>query len=314
MAVIIVCALLVGVERTFEEDTVVRNFEAFHGCIYVVRRGDTLFRIGARYGVSFMALAAINGIPYPDLIFPGMVLSVPCHPYTPPPPPPPLKPTTCEQGQTYTVKRGDNLFRIALNYGTTVNALRDANDLWNKVLHPGRVLTIPCAKASSKTAPIAPAVAPTAIAPSKVAPQNVPPTPVAPPTTAPQTNMTPIPNAQPTTAPPVNMTPIPIEQPTTAPQTIPEGATNIKMQDGKFDPAQVRVPVGTTVVWKNAEAAGGTTYSVTSGAAGSPNNYFDSGAVMPGENFQFNFTTIGVYDYYSKSSPTMTGQVIVIAQ
>lgn len=311
MAVIIVCAMLVGVERTFEEDTVVRNFEAFHGCIYVVQRGDTLFRIGARYGVSFLALAEINGIPYPDLIFPGMVLSVPCHPYTPPPPPPPLKPATCEQGQTYTVKRGDNLFRIALNYGTTVNALRDANDLWNKVLHPGRVLAIPCANALSKTAPIAPAVAPTnapsptTIAPSKVAPQNVPPTPVVSPTVvAPTTE----------TAPPVNMTPIPIEQPTTAPQTVPEGATIIKMQDGKFDPVQVRVPVGTTVVWENAEAAGGATYSVTSGAAGSPNNYFDSGAVMPGENFQFTFSTLGVYDYYSKSSPTMIGQVVVISQ
>ena len=55
-------------------------------------------------------------------------------------------------GGTYTVKAGDNLFRIALNHGTTVNALASANHITNPALiFVGQVLTIP--GSGSQTAP-----------------------------------------------------------------------------------------------------------------------------------------------------------------
>lgn len=46
-----------------------------NGTDYVVKSGDTLSEIGARYGVDWRDLARINGIENPDLIFPDQQLS-----------------------------------------------------------------------------------------------------------------------------------------------------------------------------------------------------------------------------------------------
>ena len=45
--------------------------------IYIVRAGDTLFRIAMRYGTNYMELARVNGIPNPRLIYPGQQLCIP---------------------------------------------------------------------------------------------------------------------------------------------------------------------------------------------------------------------------------------------
>jgi LysM repeat protein len=46
--------------------------------------------------------------------------------------------------RTYTVRRGDNLFRIALRFGTTVAALSQANNISNpNLIYVGQVLRIP---------------------------------------------------------------------------------------------------------------------------------------------------------------------------
>ncbi|MFZ4763650.1 MAG: LysM peptidoglycan-binding domain-containing protein [Roseimicrobium sp.] len=46
-------------------------------------------------------------------------------------------------GGSYTVRHGDNLYRIALNHGTTVSQLKSANGLYSDLIHPGQVLTLP---------------------------------------------------------------------------------------------------------------------------------------------------------------------------
>ncbi len=120
-------------------------------CWYRVRHGDNLFRIALRYGVSYWYLAHLNGLWNPNLIYAGMVLRVPCGGKPPMPPPP--APPPCDSSVQYVVQPGDNLFRIALNYGTTVNAIRDANNLWGKVLRPGMTLMIPCPLSTNSTAP-----------------------------------------------------------------------------------------------------------------------------------------------------------------
>ncbi|WP_229686544.1 LysM peptidoglycan-binding domain-containing protein [Longimycelium tulufanense] len=44
---------------------------------YTVAPGDTLSGIAARYGTTYQALAAANGIANPDLIYPGQILTIP---------------------------------------------------------------------------------------------------------------------------------------------------------------------------------------------------------------------------------------------
>jgi LysM repeat protein len=47
------------------------------GTTYVVQRGDNLFRIALRYGVSYVYLAQYNGIADPSRIYVGQVLKIP---------------------------------------------------------------------------------------------------------------------------------------------------------------------------------------------------------------------------------------------
>src|SRR2546426_494133 len=85
---------------------------AFPASTYVVRPGDTLFRIALRFGTTTTSLAVVNGIANPNFIFVGMVLRVPCAGSPPPPPPTNI----CS---FYIVQRGDWLGRIAARFGVT---------------------------------------------------------------------------------------------------------------------------------------------------------------------------------------------------
>lgn len=49
-------------------------------CTYVVQRGDWLATIAARFGTTWQALAALNHLVNPSVIYPGMRLAVPCAP------------------------------------------------------------------------------------------------------------------------------------------------------------------------------------------------------------------------------------------
>ncbi|MGE5251813.1 MAG: LysM peptidoglycan-binding domain-containing protein [Bacteroidota bacterium] len=70
------------------------------GSTYVVQRGDTLYRIAVRYGVSLSAMLAVNPqIWNANFIYTGQVINLPTYAYYPPPsypstdyPPPPNYP------------------------------------------------------------------------------------------------------------------------------------------------------------------------------------------------------------------------------
>ena len=99
---------------------------------YTVQRGDTLYSIARRYGTTVQAIAQANGILNPAYIYVGQVL---CIPVAAPPPP---------SGGYYIVQRGDNLFRIALRFGTTYQAIAAANNLWNpNYIYPCLLYTSP---------------------------------------------------------------------------------------------------------------------------------------------------------------------------
>lgn len=56
---------------------VVANTSCGYANTHTVRQGENLFRIGLRYGVGFITLAACNGISDPTRIYVGQVLRVP---------------------------------------------------------------------------------------------------------------------------------------------------------------------------------------------------------------------------------------------
>jgi LysM repeat protein len=256
------------------EQSKVTSADNWGNCWYWVRRGDTLFRIGLRYGVSPYYLAHLNGLWNPNYIYAGMKLLVPCGGGKPPPPP---KPQPCVPGVVYVVKPGDNLFRIALNHGSTVNAIRDANQLWGKVLRPGQKLDIPCPKNGAAPPPEATVM------------------PI-PPTSAPGDQQPPPPTTAPTDAAAPTQ-PLP-----------PEPSASVVLGASSIDPNLVTIQAGQSVVWINNSE---NIYTLVSGLPGQPNDQFTSGELPPGATFIHTFDAAGSYSYHVSENPTLIGQVAV---
>ena len=94
---------------------------------YIVKSGDSLYSIAKKYGITVDALKSANG-KTSNLLSIGEILVIP---------------TTTATTRTYTVKAGDSLWKIATNYGVSVNALKQANGLSSDLLSIGQVLVIP---------------------------------------------------------------------------------------------------------------------------------------------------------------------------
>jgi membrane-bound lytic murein transglycosylase D len=118
----------------------------------LVKQGETLYGISQELGVPVGELARINGLnANRPLIFPGDVLVYTPNPNQPPQsqnqPTAPRATSAAPQGSgqvvMYTVKSGDNLWRIALNFGVTVDSIRESNNLTSaSKIVPGDILRI----------------------------------------------------------------------------------------------------------------------------------------------------------------------------
>jgi plastocyanin len=94
----------------------------------------------------------------------------------------------------------------------------------------------------------------------------------------------------------------------------PPRAVLITLDQYEFSPAEIHVPRGTTVTWRNVDELG-EPHTVTS----RPNVWqlkFDSRELIPGEQFQATFTERGRYAYYCRihgapDSDIMSGTVVV---
>lgn len=100
------------------------------GDVYTVKSGDTLSGIAVKYGMTTQELQDLNGITNPDLIYVGQVLR--------------LSGNSQPNAQdTYTVRSGDTLSGIALQYGVTVQELQNLNGIADpNRIYVGQVLKI----------------------------------------------------------------------------------------------------------------------------------------------------------------------------
>lgn len=115
--------------------------------VYVVRAGDTLKDIAARYGTTWQILAAVNGLVNPNRIFAGQRLIIA---YSVPTVPPPSQPPPGNSG-VHIVQAGETLQTIAARYGTTWQAIAAANALSNpNQIFVGQRLVIPSAPAQPR--------------------------------------------------------------------------------------------------------------------------------------------------------------------
>lgn len=121
--------------ETGETETAVAEPPATH----TVVAGENLYRIGLKYGISWVTLAQINKLADPNNIKVGQVLQLSSTTaLVAEPTPSPLTETT------YTVRRGDTLFRIGLAYGINWVQIAEANGIVNpNQIFAGQVLKIP---------------------------------------------------------------------------------------------------------------------------------------------------------------------------
>lgn len=98
---------------------------------YTVKTGDCLSIIGKRLGVSWLDIANRNGIHSPYTIFPGQVLEVASGSQL------------TNRSQYYTVRSGDTLSGIAVQYNTNYQTLASLNGIANpNLIYKGQTIRL----------------------------------------------------------------------------------------------------------------------------------------------------------------------------
>ncbi len=95
---------------------------------YVVQKGDTLYGLANKFGVSVDSLKSLNNLTSNNLSI-GQVLKIPG--------------SDSSATITYTVKKGDTLYGIARTYNTTVDEIKRLNNLTTNTLSLNQKLILP---------------------------------------------------------------------------------------------------------------------------------------------------------------------------
>ncbi len=94
--------------------------------IYVVQRGDVLWRIADHYNIDIDSIIEANALPNPDVLLVGQSLIIPT------------------DENIYNVRAGDSAWKIAQRHGISVQDLLWENEIMNpNNLYIGQLLTIP---------------------------------------------------------------------------------------------------------------------------------------------------------------------------
>ena len=94
---------------------------------YIVKKGDTLYKIANDYNITVQALKDINNL-VTDTIEVGQKLFLKSEQTTP---------------KTYIVKKGDTLYSIATAFNTTPNKIKQENNIQGNTIYIGQELKLP---------------------------------------------------------------------------------------------------------------------------------------------------------------------------
>lgn len=100
------------------------------GTYYIVKKGDTLYSIASKNGLTVNELKSLNDLTSDTLTI-GQSLLID------------KAPSPSTDITTYTVKKGDSLYKIAKQYNTTVSNLMTINNLKSSNLSIGQKLKVP---------------------------------------------------------------------------------------------------------------------------------------------------------------------------
>ena len=101
---------------------------------YIVKKGDSLYSIANKYNTTVDELKRINNLTS-NILSIGQILKLPSD-----------KASDVENEEntiSYTVQKGDSLYSIARKYDTTIDRIKDLNNLTTNLLSIGQVLLIP---------------------------------------------------------------------------------------------------------------------------------------------------------------------------
>lgn len=106
---------------------------------YTVQSGENLSEIAAKFGTTWQALAKLNNISNPNVIYVGQVLRLSAGSTSSSN----TSTNTSSSAGTYTVKSGDTLSGIASQFGTSYETLAQLNNISNpNLIHVGQVLRV----------------------------------------------------------------------------------------------------------------------------------------------------------------------------
>ncbi|MEM8858750.1 MAG: LysM peptidoglycan-binding domain-containing protein [Chloroflexota bacterium] len=226
---------------------------AFADSVYIVQRGDTLAAIARQFdGVSWQDIAQANDIVNPNIIYVGQVLRIPDGEDGSSSQPvatstPSGSGSTNEGPSNHVVQAGENLYRVALRYGTTVDILVALNDINDRgVIYIGQVIKLP--DGVTEVIPPTPTQVVAAAPTATPVPAQPTPTAVAVATAQPEPTATPAP-AEPTATPvPVEPTPTPVPQVATGVNLLNNGS----FENGHYNQggvAELQLPNGWGFEW-----------------------------------------------------------------
>ena len=119
---------------------------------YMVKAGDSLYRIAVNHNMSLQELKNLNNLSS-NLIMPGQVLKVSGQATSNQPSTNTSQNSNQTQASgngTYTVKAGDSLYRIAVNHNMSLQELKNLNNLSSNLIMPGQVLKVSGKTVSNK--------------------------------------------------------------------------------------------------------------------------------------------------------------------